>query len=142
MTAAADEPQDVRTGLFELSEDECWRRLRSEEVGRLAVSVGGYPDIFPVNYRVWEGSIVVRTEAGTKLAAATLGHAVAFEIDQVDRAAKSGWSVVVSGTAREPEHLEDVVELDELDLDIWVSTPKSRWLVITPESITGRELPS
>jgi nitroimidazol reductase NimA-like FMN-containing flavoprotein (pyridoxamine 5'-phosphate oxidase superfamily) len=137
-----DEQPDPRTGLVEMDEDECWRRLEDEQVGRLAVVVGTHPDIFPVNYRVWKGRIAIRTEGGTKLAGAVLDRFVAFEIDEVDRANHSGWSVVVAGTASEPGTLEEVVELDDLDLELWVATPKSRWLLITPEHVTGRVLPS
>lgn len=137
---AAPEP-DPRTGLLEMSVDECWRRLEAETLGRLAVADGSHPDIFPVNYRVWKNRIVIRTEAGTKLAGAVLTGNVAFEIDDVDRADHSGWSVVVSGTAHEPARLEDVVELDDLEFDLWVEAPKSRWLVIEPETVTGRVLP-
>lgn len=96
---------DPRTGLVELDEEECWRLLAGEQVGRLAVIVGTHPDIFPVNYRVWNRRIVIRTEAGTKLAGAVLDRFVAFEVDEVDVADHSGWSVVVAGTAHEPDDL-------------------------------------
>jgi diguanylate cyclase (GGDEF)-like protein/PAS domain S-box-containing protein len=35
-----------------LTPDECWGLLRTAQVGRLAVTVGGRPEIFPVNYVV------------------------------------------------------------------------------------------
>lgn len=133
-------PPDPRTGLAAMAADECWRRLEAETIGRLAVADGSHPDIFPVNYRVWKGQIAIRTEAGTKLAGAVLGGHVAFEIDDVDRRDHSGWSVVVAGTAHEPTRLEDVVELDDLEFDVWVDAPKSRWLLIRPDSVTGRVL--
>lgn len=132
---------DPRTGLVHLDTDECWRRLEGEELGRLAVAVGRYPDIFPVNFAVKDRQLVVRTEAGTKLAAAVLNAKVAFEVDHVDRATRSGWSVVASGTAIEPVRLAEVMDLDDVELDLWVETPKSRLLVIEVETITGRELP-
>jgi nitroimidazol reductase NimA-like FMN-containing flavoprotein (pyridoxamine 5'-phosphate oxidase superfamily) len=33
-----------------LSADECRELLETRGVGRLAVVVGGYPEVFPVNY--------------------------------------------------------------------------------------------
>jgi nitroimidazol reductase NimA-like FMN-containing flavoprotein (pyridoxamine 5'-phosphate oxidase superfamily) len=129
------------SGLVELGEDECWELLRATSVGRVAVTVGTVPDVFPVNYRVHNGEIVIRTEAGTKLAAATLMTAVAFEIDAIDHESRSGWSVVVKGRGREPTHLDELLELDELELDLWVEAPKSRWLAITPDEVTGRRIP-
>jgi uncharacterized protein len=131
---------DARTGLVELTEDECWERLRAGTVGRIAVTVGTAPDIFPVNYRIHRGEIVVRTEAGTKLAAATLMGTVAFEVDGADLGAHTGWSVVVKGRGREPQRVDEVVALDELGMAPWVDAPKSRWLVITPHEITGRQI--
>lgn len=34
------------------------------------------------------------------------------------------------------------MELDDLDLELWVSTPRSRWLLVEPERVTGRVLPA
>lgn len=138
MTTTRD--PDPRTGLVELTLDECWDLLRSTTVGRVAVVDGTMPDVFPVNYRVHGGEIVIRTEAGTKLAAATLMPAVAFEIDEIDPARHAGWSVVVKGRGREPFTLEELMALDDLGLQPWAAAPKSRWLAITPESITGRRV--
>lgn len=137
MTSAARDP---RTGLVELSQQECWELLESATLGRVVVAVGSTPDVFPVNYRVHRGEIVVRTEAGTKLAAATLIGTVAFEVDDHDDATRTGWSVVLKGHAREATHLDELVELDGLGVEPWVDAPKSRWLVIAPDEITGRRI--
>jgi nitroimidazol reductase NimA-like FMN-containing flavoprotein (pyridoxamine 5'-phosphate oxidase superfamily) len=126
------------TGATVLSDEECWRCLRSAQVGRVAVTVGTTPDIFPVNYCVHGNDIVIRTEAGTKLAAGTLMPMIAFEIDEVDPANHRGWSVVVKGRGREPSGLDEIVSLDELDLEPWADRPASRWLIITPMDVTGR----
>jgi len=131
-----------RTGLVELTTEECWRLLHAAGAGRIAVTVGTTPDIFPVNYRIKDGEIAIRTEAGTKLAAATLMHAVAFEIDEIDHAEHKGWSVVVKGHGREPTSLDEIVALDDLGIEPWVDVPKTRWLVITPTEVTGRRIPS
>lgn len=128
------------TGMIEMSTADCWARLRDTDVGRIAVIDGSVPDIFPVNYCVHEGDIVIRTEAGTKLAAATLMTAVAFEIDEIDPATHKGWSVVVKGSGREPEQLEEQLALDDLGLEPWVEAPKSRWLIVTPTEVTGRRI--
>lgn len=130
-----------RTGLEVLDEDECWRLLESRTVGRLAVDVGGHPDIFPVNYVVHDRLVVIRTEAGTKLAAAVLGRSVAFEIDEIDEVDHHGWSVVVSGRASEPRTVEEEVDVEDLGITPWVDAPKTRWLRIAPLSVTGRRIP-
>jgi nitroimidazol reductase NimA-like FMN-containing flavoprotein (pyridoxamine 5'-phosphate oxidase superfamily) len=137
MTSALPDP---RTGLLELSRQECWDLLESTTFGRVAVTVGTTPDIFPVNYRVHDGEILVRTEAGTKLAASTLMSAVAFEIDAHDNVTHTGWSVVAKGHGREPTTLEERLAFDDLDLEPWVDAPKTRWLAITPYEVTGRRI--
>lgn len=131
---------EARTELVELTDDECWQLLRAGNVGRVAVNVGSAPDIFPVNYVVHAGEIVVHTEAGTKLAAATLMHSVAFEIDAIDGTTRTGWSVVVKGAGREATRLDEILEMEDLGVVPWVTSPKSRWLVITPSQVTGRRI--
>jgi hypothetical protein len=44
---------------------------------------------------------VIRTDAGSKLAAALRGAPVAFEVDGVDETHQVGWSVVVRGRAED-----------------------------------------
>lgn len=124
--------------MTELSASECWRLLRTEEVGRLAVSIADHPDIFPVNYTVDGESVVFRTGAGTKLAAAVLGKAVAFEIDGYDPLAGDAWSVVLKGSAREVAHMIEYFEADELPLFPWHASPKPNIVRIEPVEVTGR----
>jgi uncharacterized protein len=114
-----------------------WAHLRGAAVGRLAVVVDGRPDIFPVNFLVDHGSVVFRTAAGTKLDAA-VGQAVAFEADGYETDAGEAWSVVVKGTAREVEEIDEVIAALELPLSPWHSSRKPRIIRIVPEDISGR----
>lgn len=128
------------TSLETMDEGECWARLGNHVIGRLVVAVGHQPDIFPVNYRIVDGDIVVRTAEGTKLAAALLGELVAFEIDDLDELNHCGWSVVVHGLAHESTTLHDVLDDARIDTDPWASGPKNRVLRITPDRVTGRRI--
>jgi len=132
---------EARTGLVDIPPAECWELLAASNIGRLAVAVGTTPDIFPVNYFVRDGDIVIHTEAGTKLAAATMMATAAFEIDDFDNETRKGWSVVVKGPGREPVHLDELMALEELADAPWVDAKKTRWIVITPDSVTGRRVP-
>jgi nitroimidazol reductase NimA-like FMN-containing flavoprotein (pyridoxamine 5'-phosphate oxidase superfamily) len=125
-------------GMIELSTSECWQLLRQSEVGRLAISISDHPDIFPVNYVVDGESVVFRTAAGTKLAAAVLGNAVAFEIDGYEPFSGNAWSVVLKGTAREIEHMMEYFEAEELPLFPWNAAPKPNIVRIEPVEVTGR----
>lgn len=121
-----------------LEEAECRALLGTVDVGRLAVAIMNVPDIFPVNFIVDHGDIVFRTAEGTKLAAAVLGKAVAFEIDGYDPAAGVAWSVVVHGRAVEIEKMEDVFAAIDFPLFPWHASPKTRFVRIEPRDITGR----
>jgi uncharacterized protein len=120
-----------------LSTKECWELLRDSVVGRLAVTVDGRPDIFPVNPVVDHGSIVFRTSAGTKLAA-TKGHEVAFEVDGYDVAAAKAWSVVVKGRANEISEVDEILRALRLPLAPWQPGRKPRFVRLEPASVTGR----
>ena len=138
MTASGDTPVTTRDGVEILPPHECWALLRSAEVGRLAVSIMNRPDIFPVNHIVDHGSLVFRTAEGTKLAAAVLGTAVAYEADGYDAVRGEAWSVVIRGQAVEIERIHELLAATDLPLFPWHASPKGRFVRIEPESITGR----
>jgi len=121
-----------------LDEPTCWTYLEGSSVGRLAVDVGGQPDIFPVNYLVHDGALYFRSGAGTKLAAAVLMGHVAVEIDGFGPHGRTGWSVVVKGRAVQVEKMEEVFDAEELPLYPWVATPKPNIVRIDPANVTGR----
>ena len=127
-----------RLGTTILEVNTCWDLLRSCDVGRLAVSFGDQPDIFPVNFVVDHGTIVFRTAEGTKLAGAVLGRGVAFEVDGYDADAGEAWSVVAKGRATEIERMQDVFEALDLPLFPWHAAPKHRFVRIEPEDVSGR----
>jgi nitroimidazol reductase NimA-like FMN-containing flavoprotein (pyridoxamine 5'-phosphate oxidase superfamily) len=60
-----------------LDPEECWRLLGEALVGRLAVIVDDHPDIFPVNYKVDDHSLIFSTGEGTKQKAIDTGTPVA-----------------------------------------------------------------
>jgi len=131
-----------RTGLDELTETQCWELLGSKTIGRLAVSITNHPDIFPVNYRLAGRDVMVRSAPGIKLAAATLGTAVAFEVDTFDEETRTGWSVVLQGTAEELQKREDLDAAEALGVEPWADSSKHRFLKITATKINGRRVPT
>lgn len=123
-------------------ESEAWDLVRGRELGRLAVCIAGIPEIFPVNYRLdTDGAVVMRTAPGLKLAGAVLGGEVAFEVDQIDERAQTGWSVVIHGLATEVAGTEARLHAEDLGVDPWVSSsPKHRYLRVAPTRISGRRV--
>jgi hypothetical protein len=121
-----------------LEEDECWRLLGSQQVGRLAVTAAGEQEIFPVNHVVQGRSLMFRTAEGTKLAAVVVSPMVAFEVDGYDPEANEAWSVVVKGQAERLERFGDIYTAEELPLFPWHTAPKPFFVRISPQSVTGR----
>lgn len=122
-----------------LGEDECWDALLSSSLGRLAVSVGGKPDIFPVNFVAADRRLLFRSAQGTKLLELTVNGEVAFETDGVGR--DEAWSVVVKGTARILEKQSEIQAAEQLPLHPLIPTLKYVYVEITPQSVTGRRFP-
>lgn len=111
----------ARAGLHELDEAECLRLLRSHHLGRIALSVGALPAVFPVHFAMLGRDPVFRTDAGTKLTAASAGHVVCLEVDDVDPEFHAGWSVMVIGRA---QVIDDEAELAAAALPLrpWVGS--------------------
>jgi len=125
-------------GVKELDESRCWALLRAADVGRLAVAINNHPDIFPINFVVDHGTVVFRTAEGTKLAAAVLGQAVAFEVDGYDPSSGEAWSVVLKGRAVEIERMQELFDAVDLPLFPWHASPKPRFVRIEADELTGR----
>jgi uncharacterized protein len=131
---------DPRTGLEVLDREQCMALLDRCCLGRMAVVVEGRPLIFPVNFALDGGSIVLRTDPGTKLYGARSG-AVAFECDGTDGLYHEGWSVLATGMAEEVHNDAEIADLERLPLGVWSPGPHSTWLRIRPRSVTGRRIP-
>jgi len=125
----------------EMTAAECAETLANHHFGRIGVVSDGRQLIFPVNYVFEDGRIAIRTDPGTKLAAAAQGH-VAFEIDSVDEMARTGWSVLVTGMGYEVTDAVDLAseELRRFPVDTWAPGQKAHWIRIEPQTITGRRL--
>jgi len=128
-------------GFRELDRQECLRLLARAPVGRIVHTRHALPAVLPVNFVLdGDGAVVVRTSAMSELLRAIDGVVVAFEADEVDAATQSGWSVVVTGSARvvtEPAEHERLLRTGPRS---WAPSPKEVFVRIEPELVTGREL--
>lgn len=121
-----------------LDVQECWRLLHEASVGRLAVIVDDHPDVFPVNYKVDNESIVFRTGTGTKQQALDAGIPVALEADRVSAEFGVAWSVVVKGRAVRATSTDQALDAVGRALFPWQGIGKDYLVRIEPESVTGR----
>jgi nitroimidazol reductase NimA-like FMN-containing flavoprotein (pyridoxamine 5'-phosphate oxidase superfamily) len=119
----------------ELTLEECWEFLTTQELGRLAFRLLDETHIVPVNFVVDGRTLLFRTDAGSKLFGIELGAEVAFEADEVE--GETARSVVVRGRARRLEEVEEH-RADQVPLHTWVDTPKYYVVEIAPEEVTGR----
>ena len=132
--------------LEELDEAECLRLITPGGVGRIAFSGRYGPTVLPVNYRLYEGTIVFRTghdshtDEDLRTGIANAEYKVAFEIDDFDNAARVGWSVLVQGSAH---HVESEAERDSVaaaGVDPWPGGDRELFLRVIPSRITGRRI--
>lgn len=129
-----------RNGLEVLDRDECLTLLARTTLGRVGVTIGALPSVLPVNYRLVGEEIVIRTGAGTKLDAATRNAVVAFEVDDMDPVEHTGWSVLVTGVAREVVGAEEIAELTRRPLARWAPRGDGRIIAISTELVAGRRI--
>jgi uncharacterized protein len=123
-----------------LSESACRWLIAQQRVGRVAVSVGALPAVFPVNYVVAGDQILFFTADGTKLRAATDNQIVAFEVDHVDPITETGWSVVVVGMARERTEAAVLAGAAKAGLRPWAAGDRPHLVSVTAETLSGRRI--
>jgi|SRR5262245_1703931 len=137
---------DGERELEKLDEAECLRLISPGGVGRIAFSGRLGLAIFPVNYKLYEGTIVFRTAQdspmGEDLRTGIAGaeFKVAFEIDQVDLAAREGWSVLIQGAAH---HVDSEAEREatmQSGVEPWPGGRREHFVRIIPSRIAGRRI--
>ena len=139
---APEEPEANLVGsMEELDEAECLRLLASTTVGRVGFVVEDRPIVLPVNYAVDGRTVVFRTGEGTVLNKAAL-HVIAFEVDKIDDATHSGWSVLAQGVAQDVGTAIDTrsEQLRRLALVTWAPVRRDGWFRLDADTLTGRRL--
>jgi nitroimidazol reductase NimA-like FMN-containing flavoprotein (pyridoxamine 5'-phosphate oxidase superfamily) len=130
----------VDDGLELLTEDEARGLLATGEVGRVGITIGAMPAIFPVNYRVIDGWIVFRTAPGSKMSAASQGAVVAFEVDDYQLADRTGWSVLAVGPAEVVHDLDMAFKVRDAGLEPLAGGRRATIVRIQPTFVSGRRI--
>lgn len=123
----------------ELSREECLDLLRGTPVGRLVFTENALPAIRPVNFSV-DGEDIVITTAARSAISKLDATVVAFEIDSIDEATHSGWSVVVLGWAKLVDDVDEQAMLDGSTRPSWDPAARGTFLRIPMRIVTGRRL--
>ena len=137
-TSAAAEPQPGQ--VQELTRSECFELLANEHLGRVGITDDRGPVVFPVNFTLDRHTVMFRTEAGTKLHAASRGSRVCFEADGIDTAARTAWSVIVRGEITEVTDRAELARLRDLPLRVWAPGARHHYVRILPAVLTGRRI--
>jgi CBS domain-containing protein len=127
-------------GLELLPEQECRSLLCQARVGRVAISRGEVPAVFPVNYMVAGEEILFFTAEGTKLRAAAANMTVTFEVDHIDPFGETGWSVLVAGRARERTEATVIAGARRAGLRPWVGGDRFHLIAIAIDFVSGRRI--
>jgi nitroimidazol reductase NimA-like FMN-containing flavoprotein (pyridoxamine 5'-phosphate oxidase superfamily) len=130
----------------ELTEAESLRLITQAQIGRIGFSGRFGPTVLPVNFKVLDGSVVFRTEAGSPLGEdlrtgiADAEYKVAFEIDEIDPAKLSGWSVLIQGAAHYVDDEKERAAVLKACVEPWVGGERELYLRIKPTRISGRRV--
>ncbi len=128
----------------ELNEEECLELIAPGGIGRIAY-VGRFgPAVLPVNYELQGRAIVFRTaehgplDADLRTGIAGADYKVAFEIDDINLAARQGWSVLIQGPAHHVTGDEEAVR--RTGVEPWAPGDRELFVSIVPSRITGRRV--
>lgn len=130
----------LRQELEALDREQCLKLLQTVPVGRLVFTEQALPAVQPVNFRVWDGDVVIRVAGGAKLASAVGNLIVAFQADELDANLRSGWSVTVVGRAELITKTDEFVELSKTLSQPWVNGEHDYFVRIRTDKVTGRRL--
>jgi len=139
--SAEPTPSTMVNQIEVLDRPSCVELIESTPIGRIGFWADDAPLVLPVNFEWFEDTIVFRTLEGQKLTAAAAAQTVCFEVDHWDAADQTGWSVVVTGQAREVTEWAECEELERIGLVPWERGQwRPLWVRIEPTAINGRIL--
>jgi nitroimidazol reductase NimA-like FMN-containing flavoprotein (pyridoxamine 5'-phosphate oxidase superfamily) len=128
----------------ELTRAECLSLLATGAIGRVVVTIGAQSRsvIRPVNY-VFDAvsqSVVFRSTPGGKLYALLHSTSACFEADDIDVAARTGWSVIIMGVTEPVRDAMELRRLGRLALHSWVAGPDAELIRIRARTVSGRRI--
>lgn len=132
--------------LEELTEAESMHLIEQAEIGRIGFSGRYGPAVIPVNYKIVEGSVVFRTAVGSPLGEdlrtgiADAEYKVAFEIDEIDPVARTGWSVMIQGAAHHVDDEQERAVVARAGIEPWAGGERDHFVRIKPTVISGRRI--
>jgi len=125
--------------MVSLDRAECLRLLSHGVIGRVIYTAEAMPAARPVNYALVAEEIIFRTGGG-HLATATNETVVGFEVNDIDLATRTGWSVLVVGRAylvTDPDRLSEIMFRVPPP---WAPGRTTHTIAIPTRQLTGRRV--
>lgn len=135
----SDRPRTDRNGLEVLDEASCYALLACSPIGRVAYLAGGRARVVPINIAVRDRTVLFRVGTGGLLAAIEDRQLLTIETDEIDADSCRGWSVIVTGVAKEIARRPDQ---SPPAVCSWLRSDATRLVRLTPLEISGRRLPT
>jgi nitroimidazol reductase NimA-like FMN-containing flavoprotein (pyridoxamine 5'-phosphate oxidase superfamily) len=132
--------------LSQLDEDECYRLISRGGIGRIAFSGRFGLTVLPVNYQLYDKTVVFRTAQDSPMGEdlrtdiANAEYKVAFEIDEINLAERGGWSVLIQGAAHHVDSESERESLLRAGVEPWPGGTREHFIRIIPTLITGRRI--
>ncbi|HEY3682777.1 MAG TPA: pyridoxamine 5'-phosphate oxidase family protein [Streptosporangiaceae bacterium] len=143
---AAEREDAVEPDLEALGEEACLRLIAAGGIGRIAYTGRHGLVILPLTYAFHQGAVVFRTMPGSAMdedlrtGIADADYLVAFEVDHVDEHTRTGWSVLIRGTAQHVEDGPGLAALEDARVRPWPGGPRDLYFRIVPTRVTGRAI--
>jgi uncharacterized protein len=123
-----------------LDEAECLALIATMSLGRIAYTEDALPAVQPVAFALGDGEVFVATQRGSNVAVASRGAVVAFEVDDFDTGAGTGWNVTVVGASRVISDAEEVGRLDRFGVQPWAPADGHCYIGIQTRLVRGRRI--
>ena len=137
-----DGNDDDRPAIFSaIGPEQCVQLLTEHSIGRVAWQAAEGPQILPVTYAWFEGTVAFRTSPYGVLSELMRPTEVAFEVDEFDEDHHHGWSVVVHGRAQTVAEPSELIRMWTISGVVpWASGIRNLFIQITPHRLTGRRV--
>ena len=127
-------------GVEVLGEAEALALAATVPIGRVAYSRYALPAVHVVNFALDGRDVIFRTRKGAKFGAAVADTVIAFEVDRIDEATHSGWTVTLTGRSRLVTAKAEQERLAMLGITPWAQGDRDWYIRIVTQKVTGRRI--
>lgn len=120
-----------------LGEAEALALAATVTIGRVVYSRFALPAVQVVNFALDGRDVVIPTREGAKIGAALADCVVTFEVDRIDEATDSGWTVTLTGLSRLVTDPAECQRLAASAIDPWGAGDRGHFIRIGTQVVAG-----